>query len=634
VNVPAAGSYAINLRIATPNTGAQFQIKNSVGAVLATVNVPTTGGFQSWQTWQTVTRAIKLSAGTQTIRIQSISSAGWNINWLEIAGASAANQSPTANAGADKTITLPANSVSLSGSGSDPDGSIASYAWSKVSGGAATINSPAAASTTVSGLAQGSYIFRLTVTDNAGATAFDDVLVTVNGATGTSSRIEAENWSAMSGVLTENCSEGTLDVGWIDNGDWMEYSVNVPAAGSYAINLRVATPYTGAQFQIKNSGGAVLATVNVPTTGGFQSWQTTSATINLAAGTQTIRLQSTTGAGWNINWLEIAGASAANQSPTASAGADQTITLPVNSITLNGAGTDKDGSIVSYSWSKIAGGAATIASPAAAATIISGLTQGSYTFRLTVTDNNGAIGFDDVMITVNAQPAPGSTIHIEAEKWNAMSGVLTENCSDAGGTLDVGWIDQNDWMDYTVNVASTGAYTLKLRLATPYTGAQLQVKNGNGIVLATVAVPTTGGFQSWQTTTTTINLAAGTQTIRLQSTTSAGWNINWLEIIAGPLTLARQSNGPVAEETVTSPAFYIFPNPITTHGTIRLINAYEGTVKLSLYNMNGALLQQTEVEKHGQSLTTNIPFSKLPNGTYILKAFMKEWNGQLNLVKQ
>ncbi|SHF90904.1 carbohydrate-binding protein, partial [Flavisolibacter ginsengisoli] len=246
----------------------------------------------------------------------------------------------------------------------------------------------------------------------------------------------------------------------------------------------------------------------------------------------------------------------------------------------------------------------------------------------------GAIGFDDVMITVNAQPAPGSTIHIEAEKWNAMSGVMTENCSDAGGTLDVGWIDQNDWMDYTVNVASTGAYTLKLRLATPYTGAQFQIKNSGGAVLATVNVPTTGGFQSWQTTTATINLAAGTQTIRLQSTTGAGWNINWLEIIASSLTLARQSNAPVAEETVTTPSFYIFPNPVTIQGTIRLINAYEGTVKLSLYNMNGALVQQTEVEKHGQSLTTNIPFSKLPKGAYILKAFMKEWNGQLNLVKQ
>src|SRR5205814_8410175 len=43
----------------------------------------------------------------------------------------AANQPPSANAGADKNITLPTNSVVLSGSGADPDGAIASYQWTK-----------------------------------------------------------------------------------------------------------------------------------------------------------------------------------------------------------------------------------------------------------------------------------------------------------------------------------------------------------------------------------------------------------------------------------------------------------------------------------------------------------------------
>jgi lysophospholipase L1-like esterase len=632
INVPAAGNYTISFRLASPYNGAQFQVKNG-NTVLSTVSVPATGG---WQVWQTVSKTINLAAGTQTIRLLSTSNLGWNINWLEIKSATivAANQSPSANAGADKIITLPTNSLTLNGSGSDPDGSIASYAWSKVSGGAATINSPSAASTTVSGLAQGSYIFRLTVTDNAGATAFDDVLVTVNGSTSSSSRIEAENWSAMSGVLTENCTEGTLDVGWIDNADWMEYSVNVPTTGSYTINFRIATPYTSAQFQVKNSGGSVLATVNVPTTGGFQSWQTTTATINLAAGTQTIRLQSTTGAGWNINWLEIAGASAANQSPSANAGADKTITLPVNSIILLGTGYDKDGTIVNYNWSKVSGGTATIASANAASTSIGGLSQGSYTFRLTVTDNNGATGSDDVMITVNAQPAPGNTTHIEAEKWSAMSGVLTENCSDEGGTLDVGWIDQNDWIDYTVNVPTAGSYTINLRLATLNTGAQFQIKNSTGTILTTVSVPITGGWQQWQTITKTINLSAGTQIIRLQSTSGAGWNINWLDIIGSTLNLARQSKGAAIEEIATAPSLYLFPNPVTSQGTIRISNPYDGTVKLYLYNVNGALVQQMEVQKHRSSITATIPFINLASGPYLLKACMKEWNSQLQLVKQ
>ncbi|MDQ5922533.1 MAG: hypothetical protein QG644_241, partial [Patescibacteria group bacterium] len=90
------------------------------------------------------------------------------------------NTPPTANAGTDKTITLPTNSVSLTGSGTDTGGSISSYAWTKVSGGSATIASPSSATTNITGLVQGSYTFRLTVTDNGGLTATDDVVVTVN----------------------------------------------------------------------------------------------------------------------------------------------------------------------------------------------------------------------------------------------------------------------------------------------------------------------------------------------------------------------------------------------------------------------------------------------------------------------
>jgi hypothetical protein len=543
----------------------------------------------------------------------------------------AANQTPSANAGADQTITLPASSVTLSGSGTDPDGSIASYAWSKVSGGSATINSPSSASTTISGLAQGSYIFRLTVTDNAGATASDDVLVTVNGSSGGgSSRIEAENWSAMSGVLTENCSEGTLDVGWIDQNDWMDYSVNVPTAGSYTINLRIATPYTGAQLQIKNGGGSVLATVNVPTTGGFQTWQTTTATISLAAGTQTIRLQSTTGAGWNINWLEIAGASAANQTPSAIAGADQTITLPTNSVTLTGSGTDPDGSIASYAWTKISGGAATINAPGAATTTVSGLAQGSYIFRLTVTDNAGATASDDVLVTVNGSSGGGSS-RIEAENWSAMSGVLTENCAE--GTLDVGWIDQNDWMDYSVNVPTAGSYTINLRIATPNFGAQFQVKNSGGGVLATVAVPTTGGWQTWQTMSVTVNLVAGMQTIRLQSTTGAGWNINWLEIAGATFVTARRAANVMVEELAPS-SVAVFPNPVQDAFTLTLGQNFKGNIKVQVVNTSGAIVREYRLQKTQLRSQDKLSLGNLVPGTYFVTISTMQGIVSKQIIKQ
>jgi glucosylceramidase len=116
-------------------------------------------------------------------------------------------------------------------------------------------------------------------------------------------KIEAENYSAMSGIQTESCSEGTLDVGWIDTGDWMDYNVNVSTTGSYTVQYRIASPNTTGQIQLK-SGSTVLATTNVPNTGGWQNWQTVTATVSLSAGAQTLRLYAS-GGGWNINWFEF-----------------------------------------------------------------------------------------------------------------------------------------------------------------------------------------------------------------------------------------------------------------------------------------------------------------------------------------
>ncbi|HUR65481.1 MAG TPA: PA14 domain-containing protein [Chitinophagaceae bacterium] len=92
-----------------------------------------------------------------------------------------ANKSPVTNAGQDITIQLPVNSVTLIGNGSDPEGSALSYKWTYKAGQLADVpitnsTSPAAS---VSGLVAGGYIFTLAVTDDKGATASDDVNVTV-----------------------------------------------------------------------------------------------------------------------------------------------------------------------------------------------------------------------------------------------------------------------------------------------------------------------------------------------------------------------------------------------------------------------------------------------------------------------
>lgn len=88
------------------------------------------------------------------------------------------NQPPTANAGPDKTITLPVNSVILTGIGTDPEGGPLAYKWQNSNGGiiATTVSVP------LSNLVAGTYLYTFTVTDNGGLSASDQVVVTVKPA--------------------------------------------------------------------------------------------------------------------------------------------------------------------------------------------------------------------------------------------------------------------------------------------------------------------------------------------------------------------------------------------------------------------------------------------------------------------
>jgi hypothetical protein len=133
------------------------------------------------------TFTVDVTDGTLNISFSSLSTDGGKDNAklsaLEIlSSTTTTNQVPVANAGLDKTITLPSSSVLLEGSGSDADGSVAIYQWSQVSGpNTATFSSKTVAQPTVSGLVEGSYVFSLLVTDNGGATSTaDQVSVKVN----------------------------------------------------------------------------------------------------------------------------------------------------------------------------------------------------------------------------------------------------------------------------------------------------------------------------------------------------------------------------------------------------------------------------------------------------------------------
>jgi hypothetical protein len=566
------------------------------------------------------------------------------------------------------------NSVTLTGSASDPDGSIVSYLWSQVSGPSnATITNSGSISSTVSNLVQGSYTFRLRVTDNAGASSTSDVSVFVNAAQSTSSnlRIEAENFIAMSGIQTEATTDigGGLDVGWQDNNDWMDYSVNVSSSGAYTANFRVASMFNGAQFQLRKSDGTVLATITVPNTGNFQSWRTVSVSVNLQAGLQTLRLTTiAANGGWNINWWEIAGAAAAplptsikieaenfssmsgiQTEPTSDAGGGLNVGWQDNNdwmdynVNLNSAGTYT----VNFRVSSMFNGAqfqlrnssgavlATVTVPNTGnfqswQTVSSSvsLPAGLQTLRIYTIAANGGWNINWWSITSSANaPLPGN-IKIEAENFSSMSGIQTEATSDAGGGLDVGWQDNNDWMDYSVNVAAAGTYNINFRVATMFTGPQFQLRNASGNVLANVTVPNTGNFQTWQTVTVSVTLPAGIQTLRIITTqANGGWNLNWWEIIgAGTNTsITRTGTTEIVDNKLVTTTIY--PNPFHDFIWVNINTPLQGKVFIELLDLSGRMIkQQVIIKSASQPLLEKLPFQNLKHGMYLLRMRMDQWN--------
>lgn len=89
------------------------------------------------------------------------------------------DSTPMVEAGEDVQITLPNNSVVLTGTGSDPDGGAVSFLWEKISGPSATLSGENTAQLSISNLLAGVYVFRLTVTDDENEFSSDQVNVTV-----------------------------------------------------------------------------------------------------------------------------------------------------------------------------------------------------------------------------------------------------------------------------------------------------------------------------------------------------------------------------------------------------------------------------------------------------------------------
>ena len=126
------------------------------------------------------------------------------------------------------------------------------------------------------------------------------------------STIEAESSNAQSGTQTEACSEGGQNVGWIANGDWLQYNnVDFSSSAAHQFSARVASGAGGGvsglvEVRLDSRSNAPVGSFAIANTGGWQSWRTVPANISGVTGVHTVFLRFVSGQPAdfvNINWF-------------------------------------------------------------------------------------------------------------------------------------------------------------------------------------------------------------------------------------------------------------------------------------------------------------------------------------------
>lgn len=122
-------------------------------------------------------------------------------------------------------------------------------------------------------------------------------------------RQEAETIAWGSGIETERASEGGMNVGWIENGDWIKVKSVAFGGGVRSFTARVASGAAGGAIELRLGGpnGTLVGRCAVAGTGGWQNWATVSCPVSGATGTQDLHLRFTGGSGYlfNLNWWQF-----------------------------------------------------------------------------------------------------------------------------------------------------------------------------------------------------------------------------------------------------------------------------------------------------------------------------------------
>ena len=294
------------------------------------------------------------------------------------------NVAPTANAGGNKKIIVN-TAVTIVGSGSDSDGSIVSYLWKEGTTVLSNSNSFSYTPTTV-----GNHTLTLTVTDDDGATDADTMMVTADNVPN----------------VAPTANAGGNKVVYVNS------SVIVTGSGS-------------------DSDGTIVSylwkegTTTKSTSASFTYTPTT-------VGNHTLTLTVTDNDGaFDSDSMVVTSRAIPNKKPTANAGGNKRVYVN-GTVGISGSGSDSDGSIASYQWKR----GSTILSNSASFNYVPN-TTGNHVLTLYVTDDDGAVDTDTMIVSSIARPNKRPVANAGANRSSIFNRAITisGSGSDSDGSI-------------------------------------------------------------------------------------------------------------------------------------------------------------------------------------------------------
>ncbi|GLR19874.1 cellulase family glycosylhydrolase [Portibacter lacus] len=187
-----------------------------------------------------------------------------------------------------------------------------------------------------------------------------------------------------------------------------------------------------------------------------------------------------------------------------------------------------------------------------------------------------------------------------------------------GSGYILGYVAQGEWIEYTVDVAEAGTYTVNAETASEIADGNFSITFDKNNATVDFTTPKTGGWVNFQeiTANDVIDLEAGKQTMRLMINNFNAFNLDHL-------TFNLQSVN-VIDLEATQAGFHIYPNPAKNSLNVKLAAEFEKNSQLLLFNVTGEKIGVFEINGNFEA----IDISQIPSGIYFLHLI----NDDVNLV--